>query len=176
MAEHPYLTFRQLEILQLFAEAQEGHKTGAQPIEHTEGMVVGRNIDLSVAVSKGSAILGANMKRAGYFPPGDNFHAHHIVPQGMAGASRAREILRKADIYIDSATNGVWLPGRFSTVNVDGNLVHQGMHSPEYLREITRILAGEMSHRGEVGVRSALVRLRHRIQNADASVAGPRKR
>jgi hypothetical protein len=77
--------------------------------------------------------------------------------------------LERAGIGIDSASNGVWLPGNASAVNADGTHIHQGIHSAQYLNHITRILAGAEAGQGPEGVRSAMARLRLRIHEATAS-------
>jgi hypothetical protein len=159
---------RMMEVLQEFAEAQSGRMVGARPMDEIEGTTVGDDIDLPVTAQSGSAVLGAELKAAGISPPGTDYHAHHIVPRGMRGAERAREILERAGIGIDTATNGIWLPGNSKAVNADGSLIHQGIHSRNYLRHITRILAGAEAAGGRNAVWSAMTRLRQRIHDATA--------
>jgi hypothetical protein len=161
-----------LEVLAEFVEAQSGRKAGARLPDHPEGTTVRDSINPRIAAYRGSKVLGAELMAAGIVPPGTGYHAHHIVPRGMRGAEAARQVLEQAGIKIDSAENGIWLPGRFSTVNVDGTLVHNGMHSRQYLGHITRILAGEYAAHGSEGVISAMTRLRLRIQEASGEVAG----
>jgi hypothetical protein len=159
---------RKQEVLEEFAEAQGGRKVGARPMDQIEGTTIGDDINLRVSSHQGSTVLGAALRAAGIAPPGSGYHAHHIVPRGMQGAQRAREILERAGIGIDSAENGVWLPGNSSAVNADGSLIHQGIHSGQYLNHITRILAGAETGRGSEAVRSAMARLRQRIHDATA--------
>jgi RHS repeat-associated protein len=153
---------RRAEILEEFAEAQSGRRTGARTGD-PEGTTVSDTLNPPTRVSRPSEVLGAALRRAGILPSGSGQHAHHIVPQGMGGAERAREILARAGIDLDSALNGIWLPGNSRVVNVAGTTIHQGVHSREYLAEITRILAGAESAGGAEGVRNALGRLQQSI-------------
>ena len=137
-------------------------------MDEIEGTTIGDRINLPVSGQRGSAVLGAALKAAGIMPPGTDYHAHHIVPRGMNGAQRAREILERAGIGIDLAANGVWLPGNSSAVNADGSHIHQGIHSRQYLYHITRVLAGAEADGGSRAVKSAMVRLRNRITDATA--------
>lgn len=157
---------RTKEVLELFTEAQSGLKTGATPkegkIECTHKLSKGPNP--RTGRSKPSSALRQQLIEAGDFPPGRGHHAHHIVPRGMHGAERAREILRRAGIGLDSALNGIWLPGNAQTINVEGRTIHAGIHSGEYLGEITRILAGAETSGGEKAVQAAMERLKLGIQ------------
>jgi hypothetical protein len=94
---------RMIEVLQLFAEAEGGRIVGARVMEDIEGTTTSEYIDLPVTVERGSTVLGAALRAAGIMPPSTSYHAHHIVPRGMKGAQRARDILEAADIGIDTA-------------------------------------------------------------------------
>jgi hypothetical protein len=157
---------RKQEVLEQFAEAQSGIGVGARPQDDLEDRSITDTPNRRITGLRGSAALGAAMLAAGIRPPGTGYHAHHIVPRGMNGAARAREILEKCNIGIDSAPNGVWLPGNFYAVNADGSMVHQGIHSAEYLALITRTLAGAYAGGGQKAVESAMTRLRQRIHEA----------
>ncbi|WP_043361562.1 AHH domain-containing protein [Belnapia sp. F-4-1] len=159
---------RRQDILEIFAEAQAGRNAGARPDDDTEGLTIRDDINVRISAPRGSAILGAALRAAGVYPPGHGYHAHHIVPQRIQGATTARGILERADIGIDSAENGVWLPGTSSAVNLDGSHIHQGIHSAEYLNQLTRILAVAEKTQGSEGVRSAMARLRLTIHEAEA--------
>jgi hypothetical protein len=159
---------RKLEVLELFAEAQGGRNVGARPMDEAEGTTASDSIHQQVAGHRGSTVLGAALRGAGIVPPGLDYHAHHIVPRGMKGAETAREILERADIGIDSAENGIWLPGNSAAVNADGSHIHQGIHSGQYLNHVTRILAAAERDAGPVGVQAAMTRLQQRIHDANA--------
>jgi pyruvate/2-oxoglutarate dehydrogenase complex dihydrolipoamide acyltransferase (E2) component len=58
----------------------------------------------------------------------------------MASAERARDILRKAGIDVNSAANGVWLRGRQLGVQTESFGSHLGIHTPQYVERLTRIL------------------------------------
>ncbi len=53
-------------------------------------------------------------------------HAHHIVAQGARQASRARRILKRFKIDVNSADNGVYLD----------KSVHQGLHTNAYYAKV----------------------------------------
>lgn len=57
--------------------------------------------------------------------------AHHLVPGSMGTAARAREILAKCHIDINSPVNGIWLRGRNSPSGWAGAL-HNGRHPGDY--------------------------------------------
>jgi len=69
--------------------------------------------------------------------------AHHIVAITAGGAARAREILRRAGIDINSAANGVGLPRNLKVKVPPGfsrATVHSIVHTGQYYRELTRRL------------------------------------
>jgi hypothetical protein len=98
--------------------------------------------------------LAANLtKKVRVRPPGHE--AHHIVPKGMKEAEKAREILDKADIGINDAENGIWLPKESSTVNEFTSEIHSKVHTPRIIGLITKQLE-EGAKDGPEGVRRAL--------------------
>jgi hypothetical protein len=112
-----------------------------------------------VRVSSGPDVLAANLKRElGSRPPGH--HAHHVVPKGMKNAEEAREILERAGIGINDGANGMWLPRDFTVVNELTGDVHSKIHSPEYVKWLTRLLREAEETGGPAGVRRTLRDLR----------------
>ena len=159
--------FGRQEVLEQFAEAQGGRKVGARPMDEIEGTTIGDRINLPVSGQRGSAVLGAALRPAGIMRPGTDYHAHHIVPRGMNGAQRAREILERAGIGINSAANGVWL-GSNSVHSRCRRLAYPPGHPlPAVGYHITRVLAGAEADGGSRAVKSAMVRLRNREPRRD---------
>ncbi|MBO8142921.1 MAG: AHH domain-containing protein [Firmicutes bacterium] len=60
--------------------------------------------------------LKANLKAADHPKPADGYDAHHIVPSTWSktlDGNRARAVLQRVGLHIDTAENGVWLPEQF---------------------------------------------------------------
>lgn len=91
-----------------------------------------------------STTLGKNLITAGEKKPLGSA-AHHIVPAGAPGSAKARKILQKYGININSAINGVFLPGRlFIDFDVKNAIIHNGPHPSEYIRAVNdRILQAD---------------------------------
>jgi hypothetical protein len=79
-----------------------------------------------------SKVLGDNLEAVGKIRP-DNAAAHHIVAGGenYINAEAAREILKKADIDINEAANGVFLP-KGSKYVIDESIAHTKVHTHSY--------------------------------------------
>ena len=92
-------------------------------------------------------------KEIGPRPPGHE--AHHIVPKGMKEAEEAREILRDANIGINDARNGIWLPKDSSVINEFTSEIHSKVHTSRVIRLITEQLR-EGAKDGPAGVELAL--------------------
>jgi WXG100 family type VII secretion target len=109
--------------------------------EGTHNVVDDPNADLTQSNSHPEA-LGANMERAGMTRP-PNHEPHHIVPANDPRGTRAAEILREADINVDDAANGVWLPrtsGGAQTprgIQPEGLTSHDAVHTNRYFNELT---------------------------------------
>ena len=65
--------------------------------------------------------------------------AHHLVPHQDKRADRARDILEKYQIELNSAANGVFLPYQKNEYTGETAL-HVGNHGPDYIEEITNRL------------------------------------
>ena len=92
-----------------------------------------------------SDILRSNLKKSGISTPKYCNNAHHIVPVNddtKAGfAEECRKILKKFDIDINSADNGVFLPvedlkGSNKPIN------HRKIHTDEYYKNVYNELEG----------------------------------
>ena len=75
------------------------------------GLGLGRALDLCLGV--------AARLRLGY-------EAHHIVAENNPAAENTRALLNEFDIPINSASNGIYLPGTRAVTNVNGEVVHRG--------------------------------------------------
>lgn len=89
--------------------------------------------------------------------PGEDFHAHHIVPRlTIRNLSQpARTILEQVDININDTINGVLVPSD----------IHKGITTPEYNRIINELIR-EAGVGGEEGVRTMLGAIANEINQA----------
>jgi hypothetical protein len=83
-----------------------------------------------------SKVLGDNLEAVGKVRP-DNSAAHHIVAGGANNtyAKSTRELLKDADIDINEAANGVFLP-RNSKYLIDEATSHASMHTGTYYETV----------------------------------------
>ncbi len=112
-------------------------------------------IDLGLA--NPSRKLARNLEKAGKLrPPGHQ--AHHIVPDSEGryeGAEEARRILEKFKIGINSAENGVWLPGK---PGIGPGAYHQGLHTKEYYRWVYDLLREATTRQEAVDILERIAR------------------
>lgn len=97
-------------------------------------------IKIAPQVVEGSSrkLLG-NMLRAGKKPlPGET--PHHVVAHADPRAAIAREVLKKFDVHVDSAPNGVFLPGTTKSPNPLGKAVHAKVHTDAYYQVVEKAL------------------------------------
>lgn len=94
--------------------------------------------------------LGNALSRSGFLRlPGE--HAHHIVPWRHRAAGPARSVLQRFNIDVDSASNGVFLPGYGSSPNPRGALPHLGAtNTAEYIRAVNERILQRSSSREDV--------------------------
>jgi RHS repeat-associated protein len=92
------------------------------------------------AVAASSRALGAALEAAGVGRPAGTA-AHHIVAGGAKAAAAARLVLQRLGIGINSAHNGVFLPGRAGSALAPA-AVHAGGHSNVYYRAVNQALSG----------------------------------
>ncbi len=88
------------------------------PMRTLQGLIrsYARDKILSAVKKSGAArsrALGRNLENSGRPKPSTEDHAHHIVPWNHPRAQDARDVLKKWDIPIDGAENGMWLHRRF---------------------------------------------------------------
>jgi hypothetical protein len=81
-----------------------------------------------------SKILGENLEAVGKIRPA-NSAAHHIVAGGSEKAKETRKLLEEADIDINEAANGVFLP-KSSKYVVDEATPHANVHTNKYFDEV----------------------------------------
>ncbi|MCA9041112.1 MAG: AHH domain-containing protein [Planctomycetaceae bacterium] len=79
--------------------------------------------------------LGRNLKKAGYTRE-KNYAAHHITAHGDERAAKSRAILKKFNIDLDSAENGVFLPGNKTVAAGTGLPAHSTIHTRDYYRAV----------------------------------------
>ncbi|WP_424409890.1 RHS repeat-associated core domain-containing protein [Pasteurella sp. PK-2025] len=119
-------------------------------------------------LSSCSQILGRNLESAGIVRL-KNMAAHHIIPvkdqYGLLVDAHA--ILRKYNIDINDAVNGVFLPTYKNTDSVISGILHSGSHPKRYLSSInSRILSADIFG-GKQGVISELNNIRNILSNAN---------
>ncbi|NJK32036.1 MAG: hypothetical protein HC927_06220 [Deltaproteobacteria bacterium] len=90
------------------------------------------------------ALGGANIA------PG--YEAHHIVAKNAKRARPAKEVLDKFGIDLDSAINGVLLPGNKSLAKATGQAYHKGLHTNAYYAAVNRLLGGATSKNGAIRI------------------------
>ena len=110
--------------------------------------------------------LGRNMIRAGRY--GDvGTDAHHIVALAHPDADEARRILRRFDIGLDDAINGVWLPRNSSVSRARGALHNEAgsaLTSEACLKEVSKRIRGAAG-KGRAKVLRELQKIRHDLLN-----------
>ncbi|MEC1984427.1 AHH domain-containing protein [Bacillus cereus] len=84
--------------------------------------------------------LRAELKDAGVETPPYPNATHHIAPWKDKRAKQVQELLEEFEIHHDSAANGVFLPYKVNDY-VTTEALHIGNHSPEYIREVYRVLS-----------------------------------
>jgi len=103
--------------------------------------------------------LGEELERNQEPKPDDGWEAHHIVARNAKWAQKAVRILDRFNIPLDSAINGVWLPGTDDVPNPGGAMVHRGggsgIHSKDYYEAINSLL-GEAAKLGIEAVKASL--------------------
>lgn len=130
-------------------EISEGYEILNHPSEKSRG-----------GTATHEQILRANMKRAGRPVPAGH-EAHHVVPKSDEGGKRARQVLARAGIDIDSEVNGVALR-RGADVPIDATIPrHEHIHSKTYYKALTdRLQAAERTGQ----VESEMTKIRDEIE------------
>lgn len=91
--------------------------------------------------------------------------AHHIVAATAKNeyAVRARDILKKWDIDLNSPINGIFLPGKNSPLNKKGAR-HTGKHLDTYYQKVARKLDSYNAQDDKSGAYRALIELRNELR------------
>ena len=84
-----------------------------------------RNVKMLI---QNCSTLAEAMDKAGVANPGPGYQLHHIVCRTDPAASKARDILEKFGIGINSVANGVYLSN------------HSGRHISDYSTKLTKTL------------------------------------
>lgn len=85
-----------------------------------------------------SKILGDSLRAGGESPPADGYEAHHMVPSNAGGPAMdaLRSRLAGMGLDLNTAANGVWLPGSDSTPVVGEPAYHPRLNNTEYLSAV----------------------------------------
>ena len=83
--------------------------------------------------------LGKNLEGAGNKRPPETA-AHHVVAGDDPRAGAARDVLKKFDIGINEAENGVFLPRFEKSANPNGMMAHSKVHTDAYYNSVNRLL------------------------------------
>ena len=83
-----------------------------------------------------SELLAENMRKAGLGPLPDGHAAHHMVAWDDSRAEIARDILADANIPINDARNGIYLPQTPENTVAEALERHQTIHTDEYYQAI----------------------------------------
>lgn len=103
----------------------------------------GKSLVNAILKKSNSQILRDNMKARAKIDlkyqkePSYPNAAHHIVPATAKRAKKAQDILKKFDIDINSADNGVYLPTEKGLPGAGNASVHKGRHLNKYIDEVT---------------------------------------
>jgi A nuclease family of the HNH/ENDO VII superfamily with conserved AHH len=121
---------------------------------------------------RNSQFLGDNLRAAGSNPPSEGSEAHHIVPSnaGDARMDALRAQLAAWDIDLNSAANGVWLPGPNAPEDASG-AYHRRLNNEVYDRAV-------ISKLNEATTRDDAIRILNDIANqlANGDFPGVRPR
>ena len=116
-----------------------------------------------------SCELSKSMENSGT-PRPDNSAAHHIVGETSKVAQPARDILKKHNIDINGAENGVFLPNLNNQDNMSG-ILHNGKHPDVYLDRVNENITLADKYGGKQGVLNALSDMRNTLSSADRNAS-----
>ena len=98
-----------------------------------------------------SKVLGEALEAAGALRPVESA-AHHVVAGGAEAAAPARAVLKRFDIGINDAENGVFLPANLSSQNPAGSAVHSTLHTTDYYQTVNEMLSQAASRQDALEV------------------------
>jgi len=127
------------------AAALLGGRRAAQE-EPEEGASPGAGLAVA-GVEPSSARLAANMRAAGMAQSPDTA-AHHIVAGKSKWAKDAREVLRRFEIDLDDAANGVFLRAHQGVASTGPGATHSTIHTQKYYRAVNDKLARVRTRQG----------------------------
>ena len=124
-----------------------------------------------------SKVLREELKEVGIEPPPYPNAAHHIAPWNDKRAAQVQELLEEFGIHHNSAANGVFLPGYGAEGHkyVTTEALHIGNHSPEYIREVYRVLSEVKRFEGnQADAVAALQKIRERLLDCSLKLNEPK--
>ncbi|HUG23539.1 AHH domain-containing protein, partial [Piscinibacter sp.] len=139
--------------------------------EFTATPMDGMSIEDLLIFKRDSAILGTNLSATGELGRvGDE--AHHIVPSRAGGArmQAVRQLLTGLGVDLNSAVNGVWLPGANAPDDATG-AYHPRLNNDDYNRAIEKAFIGVTTREQ---AEDALQRIKGQLQ--DGAFPGVRPR
>ena len=130
----------------------------------------GRGVNLRLlSKTPNSQTLRHNMEQLLGKGPG-NHQAHHLVGGTSGGADKARKILEKHDININSPSNGVFLPDcSFKGGGGGISTIHCGRHTKAYDQLVNELLTSADAG-GKAAVISALSNLRLQLLSGELAL------
>uniref|UniRef100_UPI001EEC7278 AHH domain-containing protein n=1 Tax=Vibrio vulnificus TaxID=672 RepID=UPI001EEC7278 len=156
-----------------YYDADSGQYLSPDPIGFAGGLrpqaYVFNPLDWVDPLGLTSCELAKKMEDSGV-PRPKNSAAHHIVGETSKGAKPARDILKKHDIDINGAENGVFLPNRSNQDNMPG-ILHDGRHPNAYLDAVNKKIAFADELGGKQGVINALSDIRNTLLSADRNAS-----
>ncbi|WP_407833264.1 RHS repeat-associated core domain-containing protein [Vibrio rotiferianus] len=156
-----------------YYDADSGQYLSPDPIGFSGGLrpqaYVFNPLDWVDPLGLTSCELAKKMEDSGV-PRPKNSAAHHIVGETSKGAKPARDILKKHDIDINGAENGVFLPNRSNQDNMPG-ILHDGRHPNAYLDAVNKKIAFADELGGKQGVINALSDIRNTLLSADRNAS-----
>ena len=110
-----------------------------------------------------SRALGVALEASGVpRPPG--YAAHHIAAGADERGELARGVLKKFNIGINDASNGVFLPANRATQVIAGETIHSTLHTKEYYDAVNEALRGATTRQQVIGI---LQNIRQALQSGD---------
>ena len=114
--------------------------------------------------------LNEERRSAGLPPDPEDCDAHHIVPKGenrewaLESVTQARGALEGC-VDLDSALNGVYLPGKKNGAPGCEGSYHKALHTRDYYNNLEDRLLGAKSIEGCDGVKSELIKIKNELMN-----------
>ncbi|OXX62401.1 RHS repeat-associated core domain-containing protein [Vibrio sp. V15_P4S5T153] len=156
-----------------YYDADSGQYLSPDPIGFAGGLrpqaYVFNPLDWVDPLGLTSCELAKKMEDSGV-PRPKNSAAHHIVGETSKGAKPARDILKKHDIDINGADNGVFLPNKDNTSDMPG-ILHNGRHPNDYLKSVNDRITIADTLGGKQAVLDELSAMRSTLSSADRNAS-----